>query len=209
MAVGHSNLLIISLSCLCLVFAALKMNIFPRKTQFPTAGRTAVVTGGSQGLGLAIAKLLASRGANVVIVAQDLRKLEAALNEIKASAKSEEQRFHYLSFDLRDPSSAPTILSTVTKWNNNKPPSIVFCCAGHCIPGFFASSSVDTLRAQMDTIYWSAAYMAHAALNAWLQQAAAIENKQTIHSTTDTTRHIIFTSSTLAFFPVAGYAPYS
>ena len=210
MAIENISLVAISLSCLCAVLGIVAMSLFTRKNYFPIAGRTAVVTGGSQGLGLAIAKLLASRGANVVIIAQDLRKLEAAVNEIKSSAQSPNQRFLHLSFDLRDPSSAPTILSTVTKWNNGSPPPIIFCCAGHCIPGFFASSSIDTLRAQMDTIYWSAAYMAHAALNVWLQPLAAIESKQTsTDSTADTTRHIIFTSSTLAFFPVAGYAPYS
>jgi 3-dehydrosphinganine reductase len=45
------------------------------------------VTGGSQGLGLSIAKHLASKGANVVIVAQDVPKLEAALEEIKVRTK--------------------------------------------------------------------------------------------------------------------------
>jgi 3-dehydrosphinganine reductase len=209
MAIENSTLVAISLSCLGVVVGIVTMSIFARQNHFPLAGRTAIVTGGSQGLGLAIAKLLASRGANVVIVAQDLRKLESAVNEIKLSAKSQEQRFRHLSFDLRDPSSAPTILSSVTKWNNGSPPSIIFCCAGHCIPGFFASSSIETLRAQMDTIYWSAAYMAHAALNAWLQPPLAPENKQTTQPSSDNTRHIIFTSSTLAFFPVAGYAPYS
>jgi 3-dehydrosphinganine reductase len=209
MAIENNHFAAISLSCLCAVIAIVTMSMFTRKNHFPIAGRTAVVTGGSQGLGLAIAKLLASRGANVVIVAQDLRKLEAAVNEIKASAKSQDQRFHHLSFDLRDPSSAPTILSTVTKWNNGNPPEIILCCAGHCLPGFFASSTIDTLRGQMDTIYWSAAYMAHAALNAWLSPSSALENKQSTGPASDNTRHIIFTSSTLAFFPVAGYAPYS
>ena len=209
MAIENNALVAISLSCLCIVFGVVIMGILTSKHHFPIAGRTAIVTGGSQGLGLAIAKLLALRGANVVIVAQDLRKLEAAVNEIKSSAKSQDQRFHHLSFDLRDPSSAPTILSTATKWNNDSPPSIIFCCAGHCIPGFFASSTVETLRAQMDTIYWSAAYMAHAALNNWLQPSPAQERKQANQSTVDNTRHIIFTSSTLSFFPVAGYAPYT
>lgn len=222
MAIESNTPVALLLSCLCVVAGIVTMTIFARKNHFPIAGRTAIVTGGSQGMGLSIAKLLASRGANVVVVAQDVRKLETAVAEIKSSAKSPDQRFHHLSFDLRNPSSAPTILSTVTTWNNGTPPSIIFCCAGHCLPGFFASSTIDTLRAQMDTIYWSAAYMAHAALNAWLPPSSsssslptsssllsAPENKQIKNLAFDDTRHIIFTSSTLAFFPVAGYAPYS
>lgn len=210
MDIEKNSLIVISLSCLCIISGLLVMRLFTGKNQFPTAGRTAIVTGGSQGLGLAVAKLLAAKGANVVIVAQDVRKLETAVGEIKQSAKSQDQRFHHLSFDLRDPSSAPTILSTVTEWNNGRQPSIVFCCAGHCVPGFFASSTIDILRAQMETIYWSAAYMAHAALNTWLHPSSSTpDSKQTPSSSPDDTRHIIFTSSTLAFFPVAGYAPYS
>lgn len=41
-----------------------------------------VVTGGSQGMGLSVAKKLAQRGANVVIVAQNIPKLENAVKII-------------------------------------------------------------------------------------------------------------------------------
>ncbi|KAI5276046.1 3-dehydrosphinganine reductase, partial [Ascosphaera acerosa] len=67
----------------------------------------------------------------------------------------------------------------------------------------------------MDTVYWTAAYTAHAALNRWLasattpQEAVGEEGANGGKSRNHRTRHIIFTSSTLAFTPVAGYAPYS
>jgi 3-dehydrosphinganine reductase len=41
------------------------------------------VTGGSKGLGKAIAKLLASKGAHVTIIARDKGDLQIALEEIK------------------------------------------------------------------------------------------------------------------------------
>ena len=194
--------IIATVACAALLFTALPS--FKRMNKFPLEGRTAIVTGGSQGLGLSVAKLLATKGAHVVIVAQDVAKLERAVQEISGSAMASSSgsspRIHHLSFDLRDPKSAPEIFRLVTAWNSDTAPEIVFNCAGHCIPGFFSSSSVDTLRAQMDTIYWSAAYMAHAALDLWTTSATAPPPR---------TRHIIFTSSTLAFFPIAGYAPYS
>lgn len=179
--------------------------LFFSKNQFPIDGLTAVVTGGSQGLGLAIAEELASKGANVVIVAQDRAKLERAVKSIHTHAARPQQRFLDLSFDLRSPQSAPEILEQVTVWNHGIAPDLVFCCAGNCQPGFFADATIDTLRGQMDTIYWSSAYMAHAALNLWKQPSSRGERPLTPRPT----RHIIFTCSTLAFFPVAGYSPYS
>jgi 3-dehydrosphinganine reductase len=77
----------------------------------------------------------------------------------------------------------------------------VWCCAGFTLPGFFADTSIDTLRGQMDTVYWSAANTAHATLKHWLGHPP--------HPQTTSSKHLIFTSSTLAFFPLAGYGPYS
>lgn len=45
------------------------------------------VTGGSQGLGLSVAKLLARQGANVSIVARDQTKLDKALEEIEVCSR--------------------------------------------------------------------------------------------------------------------------
>jgi NAD(P)-dependent dehydrogenase (short-subunit alcohol dehydrogenase family) len=45
-------------------------------------GRTAVITGGSRGLGEAMAKILSESGAKVVLVARDTRRLELVRDEI-------------------------------------------------------------------------------------------------------------------------------
>lgn len=201
MAISTSNVVLVVLGLITVVVAVVAMGFFSSNDKFQVECRTVIVTGGSQGLGLAFAKQLATKGANLVIVARNVSKLRTALAEIKTHAKSPKQRFESLSYDLESPNSAPEILETVTQWNGGKLPDVILNCAGFCVPGFFASTDIKVLRAQMDTIYWSCAYMAHAALNRWLAQPQSTETK--------TTRHIIFTSSTLAFFPLAGYAPYS
>jgi NAD(P)-dependent dehydrogenase (short-subunit alcohol dehydrogenase family) len=51
-------------------------------------GKTALVTGGTAGIGLEIARMLATEGARVVITGRDSAKLESAIANIKASGGS-------------------------------------------------------------------------------------------------------------------------
>ena len=48
------------------------------------AGRIAIVTGGSRGIGLAIARSLADAGASVVVSGRDAARLDAAVKELEA-----------------------------------------------------------------------------------------------------------------------------
>ena len=54
--------------------------------QIDLSGKTALVTGSSQGIGLAIAKGLADAGAQVILTGRDAGKLERAAAEIGAAA---------------------------------------------------------------------------------------------------------------------------
>jgi len=51
---------------------------------FSVSGKTALVTGGGRGIGLAIAKGLAEHGADIVIAARSKEQLEAAARQIHA-----------------------------------------------------------------------------------------------------------------------------
>jgi 3-oxoacyl-[acyl-carrier protein] reductase len=65
------------------------------------AGKTALVTGGSQGIGAAIAKGLAAAGAHVAVAARNLGKAEAIVQEIALAGGSGEA----VSLDVSDPAS--------------------------------------------------------------------------------------------------------
>ncbi len=68
----------------------------------------------------------------------------------------------------------------------------------------------DRLREQMDQNYWTAAYMAHATLQEWLQPAGTKDvNQQSKDKASPSPRHLIFTSTVAAFYPPAGYSQYA
>ncbi|KAJ5516844.1 hypothetical protein N7527_008404 [Penicillium freii] len=174
------------------------------QNEFPIEGQTVVITGGSDGMGKAVALELAARGANVVVVARTVSKLVTAVDEMKAKvANIFKQRLHYISADLTDPAECERVIAEVTAWNSGAAPDIVWCCAGFCRPGYFVDVPIPDHRQQMDTIYWTAANIAHATLRNWLTPVAPSGQMKT------TRRHLIFTCSTLAFVPIAGYSPYS
>ena len=53
-------------------------------TEFNVSGKVALVTGASSGFGVHFAKILAARGAKVVVAARRVDRLEALVAEIKA-----------------------------------------------------------------------------------------------------------------------------
>ncbi|MFD7843924.1 SDR family NAD(P)-dependent oxidoreductase [Nocardia sp. NPDC059764] len=72
-----------------------------------TSSRTAIVTGGSSGIGFAVAAALLERGDNVVISGRDAAKLAAAAEALDAGA-----RLHHIVADLNDPMSGAALVDT-------------------------------------------------------------------------------------------------
>ncbi|CAG9951303.1 unnamed protein product [Clonostachys rosea f. rosea IK726] len=184
-------------------------------TAFQVHGRTAIVTGGSSGMGLCIARQLAEKGANIVVVARDQGKLEKSLLHIKEGALNPDiQRFHYISTDLTLSNEAVRVVNEVVAWNSGSPPDIVWTCAGSSHPTLFIDTPVSTFSSQMDTNYFTSLYMAHAVLRCWLLSPPDTADIDPAGSATKpgnslATRHLIFTASFLSFYTFTGYSPYS
>ena len=70
------------------------------------AGKIAVVTGGSRGIGLAIADALLTAGASVVITGRDEPNLQSARTRLAASDPGRADRLAVVSADVRDADDA-------------------------------------------------------------------------------------------------------
>ncbi|KAK9435713.1 3-ketodihydrosphingosine reductase [Metarhizium brunneum] len=168
--------------------------------KMPVAGKTVLITGGSEGMGLSVAQQLSAKGANIILVSRSTAKLEEALKTVRASAKDPSQRFHHIAADVSSPSYAAPLIAAATAWNNNQTPDIVWCCAGTSAPQLFTEMEMDSLRHHMDVNFYGTAEMSHATLRAWLSPSAPV---------TPEPKHLVMTTSAVALYTIPGYAPYA
>src|SRR5438045_3155351 len=113
--------------------------------------QTALVTGGSGGIGLELAKVLARNGYDVVLVARNRDALEAAAGQIEGK---HEVKAHVFAADLRR-REAPESISDFLH-NENIPIEILVNNAGFGLGGEFADTELTRdvaeygFRAMMD-----------------------------------------------------------
>jgi 3-dehydrosphinganine reductase len=125
-------------------------------------GVHAVVTGGSQGIGLETARLLAARGARVSIVARDPGRLAAALEVIASDAAGAAPA------DVTDPATLRAALDDVTAARG--PCDLLVAAAGAAHPGYFDELHADVFRAQMELDYFGTLHAVRAVLPAMLER---------------------------------------
>ncbi len=78
--------------------------------EFGIRGRTALVAGGSAGIGEAVALALAAEGVKLALGARDVGRLEAVAGEAKRLGAEDARGF---ALDLQDPDSISTMLAAV------------------------------------------------------------------------------------------------
>lgn len=160
---------------------------------FVTKNKLAVISGGSQGLGASLAKLLVQQGANVYIVARTESKLQKTLVVLESNRVSEQQLIKYIAADVSKPEECQRVFETLPN-----PPDIVMCLAGSAIPGLFAETSPEQLGKCLESSYCTGMYFAHAAVRTMFPVKDVKEE-----------RHLVLCSSVLALFPFIGYSSYA
>jgi 3-dehydrosphinganine reductase len=124
----------------------------------------AIVSGGSSGIGLALARLLATAGSDVTIVARGTERLAGARAGIEAARKDKDQRVLAFSADVADePAVANAVRTAIAELG---PPNLVVANAGMVVPGLFEDIPLDAFGRTIAVNYLGAVHLIRAALPA-------------------------------------------
>jgi len=122
------------------------------------AGRVAIVTGGSRGLGLLLARTLGQRKARVVICARDEEELERARASLAAGGAD----VTALPVDVTDAEGVAGLVADVEE--NLGPVDVLVNNAGIMQVGPVETMSLEDYQRAMDVMFWGAVYAAEAVL---------------------------------------------
>lgn len=106
----------------------------------------AIITGGSSGIGLEIARLYLARGHSVSLLARRVEFLEAARRNLAATPEAA-RRIHLASVDVADEAVVRAAVHDAEAVHG--PCDILVTAAGHVDPGFFDAQSPDLFEAQL------------------------------------------------------------
>uniref|UniRef100_A0A224YIA6 3-dehydrosphinganine reductase n=1 Tax=Rhipicephalus zambeziensis TaxID=60191 RepID=A0A224YIA6_9ACAR len=154
-----------------------------------------VITGGSSGIGRALARAAVRRGANVTLIARNLDRLEEAKIELLEEASSPEQAVHTLSADLTNGDAGEAVLARGIEEAEQVcgPVDYLVNCAGSAISLRFDETPLIEFRRMMEVNYLSAVHATMAVLPGMKQRGSG---------------SITFVSSIAGLMGLYGYSAY-
>lgn len=161
-------------------------------------GARVLITGGSTGIGLELAKEFVRKGSHVVISARREEVLRGATAEINAEATAASSLLHKASYVVMDVGSEDRVrdacASALKSVGGAEGFDVVVCCAGFSHPSRFLDCPVAVAKQQMEVNYFGCLNVARAVLPAMLKQKRG---------------RIVFVSSMAAAAPIAGFTTYA
>lgn len=154
-------------------------------------GKLVLITGGSSGIGLALAKGVAASGGNVAILARTKKMLSTAETEIKSSQKDSGQKVFSIMADITQQEKLTSVLEKFVAAAGI--PDIVINSAGVAHPGKFTALDPDIFRWMMDVNYFGTVNVLKALLPQMQQRRSGT---------------IVNISSIAGFIGVYGYSAY-
>jgi 3-dehydrosphinganine reductase len=136
-------------------------------SKFTFKGKLALITGGSSGIGLALAKLLAAEGARVWILARHAGRLKAALSSL-ASVNGNQPGM--LTADVSDWHQVEKALKRLQ--DEAGLPDLLINAAGETHPGYVQEIPLEKFRQLMDIDYFGTVHTVKALLPAMLDRGS-------------------------------------
>ena len=154
-------------------------------------GKIGLVTGGSSGIGLATACLLAQKGAHVWLLARPGEKLAEALKKVKPAAQEPGQSCGMLETDVTSEKQVNHAISEVIRLIGL--PDLVINSAGVAHPGYVQDTDLKIFHWMMDVNFFGTVNVTKALLPGMIERGSG---------------YIVNISSMAGFLGVFGYTAY-
>ena len=162
-----------------------------KTNQFFT-GKLALITGGSSGIGYALANQLVEAGASVILLARSQEKLDEAKTSLSSQLSQPDQLVHAIPADVTDVESLSMAIEDMAKTIGI--PDFIFNCAGVALPGYVEQLKLEVFKWTMDIDYHGTVNVIKLLLPHLLQRGSG---------------HIINFSSMAGVIGTFGYSAYS
>lgn len=156
------------------------------------SAKVAVVTGGSSGIGLALAEGLARQRAKVWLVARRTEMLAAAREEIISSCGCDSGNVRTYSADISDPEQVRDCIARIEEQTGRV--DYLFNIAGYVQPGYVQELEIAQFQQMMAVNYFGTVYMTKAVLPGMIQRRSG---------------HIVNVASLGAVVAYIGYSAYA
>ncbi len=153
--------------------------------------KVALITGGSSGIGLAIAQILAARGAHIWLLARNEGKLNTAIDKVIACRANVSQRFGIIIADVTDYEVVDRELLRLH--DEIGLPDLVVNSAGAAHPGYVQELDLKVFHWMMDVNYFGTVNVTKSLLPGMIERGSG---------------HFVNISSLAGLLGVFGYSAY-